>query len=306
MPSHVNFPDFVPKDKAYFKRFGFDPRHDGNEDTLNEIIYKHASRVMKTDVLDLPPMNYQRLDVSMNSKLRKMYDEFKKDLVVFLNSNSAEKTMEECLDLDDFEIPDVMRADLAIVKTIRLQQLLCGIFTNEEGEVTLLDTTRLSVLKENLELLLKNKENKIIVWTVFQSTYEQIAEVVRDLGHEPVFITGLQSKDEKLEAEDAFNTDPNVQILIANQGAGGTGVNLTAGNYSFYYSRSFNLAHDLQSEARNYRGGQVRPCTRIDLVSPDTIDEHVLDRLKEKHATAENILENKEFSRKEVLGLLRK
>ena len=306
MPSHVHFPNFVPKDKVYFKRFGFDPRHDGNEDTLNEIIYKHASRVMKTDVLDLPDMVYQRLDVPLNSKTRKMYDEFKKDLVVFLDSKDASQTMLESLDLDDFEIPDVMRADLAIVKTIRLQQLICGIFTNDQGEVTLLDSSRLKTLKDTLELLTANKENKIIIWTVFKSTYDQLENVCKEIGIEPVFITGLQSKDEKLASEDAFNNDPNTRILIANQGAGGTGVNLTGGNYSIYYSRSFNLAHDLQSEARNYRGGQTRKVTRIDLVTPETIDEYVLAKLKEKHATAENILENKEFSRKEVLGLLRK
>ena len=112
------------------------------------------------------------------------------------------------------------------------------------------------------------------------------------------------SKEEKDKAIDDFNNDPSISVCIANQAAGGTGANLTAANWSFYYSRSFNLGHDLQSEARNYRGGQKRPCTRVDLITEGTIDSRVLERLKEKKEHAEDILRTTDFKAREVRGLI--
>jgi len=59
-----------------------------------------------------------------------------------------------------------------------------------------------------------------------------------------------------------------------------------------YYSRGYNLEHDIQSEARNYRGGSEvhKKVTRIDIVAPGTIDEIVLEALANKISNAEKIL----------------
>jgi DNA excision repair protein ERCC-6 len=303
MPSNVHFPEYVPKDEKYFKRFGYNE----NEDLqmLSKILYQNADRVMKNQVLELPKMHYEKIAVPFTAKQELIYNDFKKYLVAFLDSKDAKKKLKEAIELEDFDLPDVMKADTAIVQTIRLQQIICGIFTNEAGEQTEIESNRLNILRELLKgIFAKDVTAKVIVWTVFKPTYALIESVCTDLGLKAVFLTGLQNKKEKQDNVDAFNNDPNVHVIIANQGAGGTGVNLTASNKSIYYSRSFNLAHDLQSEARNYRGGQTREVTRYDLVTFGTIDEHVLERLKYKQKNAEDILKVKEFNRKEVLGLI--
>lgn len=305
MPSDVHFPNWQPKDDKYFKRMGY--KEEESLKGLNKVIYQHANRVMKSDTLDLPDMVYQKVEVEMPSKQRKIYDDFKNTLIAFLEGQHIKEFLNEALAqslLGEIELPESMRADTAIVQTIRLQQLICGIFTTEEGEIKHIENNRLKVLKGLLESIGSNPENKIIVWTTFTPTYEPIAELCKSLGLAYTFLTGLQNKEEKDANVKAFNTDDKIQVIIANQGAGGTGINLTAANYAVYFSRSFNLAHDLQSEARNYRGGQKRKVTRIDLVTPDTIDASILDRLAEKKAHAEDILKTKEFSAKEVLKLI--
>jgi len=311
MPSHVHFPDWQPKDEAYFKVNGY-----AEEQTfkhLNKVIYQHASRVMKQDVLELPPFTTETINVPMEGEQLRIYNDFRNDLVAFLDTKKSntklkkeieKELLEGAIDLDEFELPETMKADLAIVKIIRLQQLICGIFTNEDGEVTLLPTRRLEMLKNALGMVHKDPTAKSIVWSVFKPTYEQLAKVCEELGLKYVFINGNMSKEEKDEAIYLFNNDPTVAVCIANQAAGGTGCNLTAANWSFYYSRSFNLAHDLQSEARNYRGGQKRPCTRVDLITTDTVDARVLERLKEKKAHAEDILRTTDFKAREVRGLI--
>jgi SNF2 family DNA or RNA helicase len=81
--------------------------------------------------------------------------------------------------------------------------------------------------------------------------------------------------------------------MIANQAAGGIGVNMVAASYSIYYSKNFSYGDDAQSESRNHRGGSERheKITRIDLVCPQTIDELVNEALKAKKNIGELILE---------------
>lgn len=304
MPSHVHFPNFVPKDKSYFKKHGF--VKDESMDGLNEVIYRHADRVMKDDVLDLPPRTYSTIDVSFTKEQERIYKEMRDDLVAFLEAPESLALTSEG-NLPELEaLPEMMRVDLAIVKSLRLQQLVCGVFTNSDGEITSLPTNRIKVLKDLVTELAANKENKIIIWTIFTPTYAQISELCESLEVNYVMLTGQQSRQEKQDNVDAFNTDPKIQVIIANQGAGGTGVNLTSANYEIYYSRSFVLEHDLQADARAYRGGQKRQTNRIDLITPDTMDSRIVETLKGKRDHAEDILEVKkqDLTRSEILGMV--
>ena len=301
MPAHVHFPKFIPKDEAYYKKLKL-PYNDDFA-TLNKIIYRHASRVMKDDVLDLPPFVTQKIEVEFTKEQSRIYEEMRKDLVATLDTKEELYTFEHNNFLDIAEA-EVMSADLAIVKTLRLMQIAAGIFTNEDGDVKEIKENRSKILKELLEEITANKENKVIVWSCFTPTYGVIEKVCEELGIKYTWLTGRQDKDEKQANVDQFNTDKDTQVIIANQGAGGTGVNLTASNYSIYYSRSFNLEHDIQSEARNYRGGQNRKVTRIDLVTPDTIDAAIVEALAKKKEGAENILEVKSLEREEILELI--
>ncbi len=305
MPAHVHFPNFVPKDDAYFKKMGFNKKQ--SMQNLNKIIYQHADRVMKDDVLDLPDRVYQTLEVPMHKEQARIYKDMRDDLVAFLDFENINKTMLTGIFTDVDELPEMMRADLAIVKTLRLQQLICGIFTNTEGVVSEIPNNRIKVLAELVEeLTVNNVVNKIIIWSVFTPTYTTIANVCEELGVKYVMLTGQQNKEEKQANVDSFNNDATVQVIIANQGAGGTGVNLTSANYEIYFSRSFNLEHDLQADARAFRGGQKRKTTRIDLITPDTIDSRIVEVLAGKRKHAEDILavKNNELTRAELLEMI--
>jgi SNF2 family DNA or RNA helicase len=61
-----------------------------------------------------------------------------------------------------------------------------------------------------------------------------------------------------------------------------------------YYSNSYDLEIRLQSEDRAHRIGQTKSVTYIDLVSPDTTDEMILDALRRKINIASTVL-NEDF-----------
>lgn len=271
--SQSYFPKWVPKDDC--------------ADKLNEIIYSHADRVLKKDCMDLPPFIRTRLEIELHPEEKKHYQQMRDEFVTFLDSN-----------------PDnAMIAELAITKALRLQQILCGIFVHDERDdkgrrvITKIKTNRIKVLKETLQDLITVEEGavhgpKIIIWTVFQDTYDDIGNLCEDLKIPHVFITGRQSQKQKEESMRSFREDPETRIAICNQAAAGTGINLTSSSYSIYYSKNYNLEHDEQSEARNYRGGSEihESVTRIDLVAPGTMDEIILESLEGKASMAATIL----------------
>jgi SNF2 family DNA or RNA helicase len=108
-------------------------------------------------------------------------------------------------------------------------------------------------------------------------------------------LTGEQDKKEKDKTMEDFENDPDVRVCIGNQSVG-IGVNLVSSSVSIYYSKGFNLAHDIQSEARNYRAGSERHAsiTRYDLICPATLDEQVNEALRNKKEIGAQLL--KEFS----------
>ena len=71
---------------------------------------------------------------------------------------------------------------------------------------------------------------------------------------------------------------------------GGYGITLTAASTVVYYSNSYDLEIRLQSEDRAHRIGQTNKVTYVDLVAPETIDEKILQALREKINLAQQVL----------------
>jgi SNF2 family DNA or RNA helicase len=77
---------------------------------------------------------------------------------------------------------------------------------------------------------------------------------------------------------------------VGHPKTGGYGLTLTAANTVIYYSNSYDLELRLQSEDRAHRIGQENKVTYIDLISPKTIDEKIVDALRNKIKIADLVL----------------
>ena len=71
---------------------------------------------------------------------------------------------------------------------------------------------------------------------------------------------------------------------------GGYGITLTAASTVIYYSNSYDLEIRLQSEDRAHRIGQINKVTYVDIIAPETIDEKILQALREKINLAQQVL----------------
>ena len=257
MPKQKYFPDWRPRP--------------GIEDKFNELIYRKASRVLKKDCMDLPPFVRQTIEVGLGPEQMKMYKQMERDFVAYLDDKT-------CV------------ASIALTKGLRLQQIASGYFVDDEGTERVFKTNpRLTALVELIEPIAATGA-KIIVWACFKKNYRDIVEALEKKYKVVTIVGGMTDKQRQKSIDDFQEGD--AQIVVANQQAGGTGVNLFKASYAIYNSRNFSLEADLQSEARCYRGGSDMhdKVTRIDLVAPDTIDQVVLDALARKENLASNIL----------------
>ena len=220
----------------------------------------------KDEVLDLPPYLRTTLYAEMSAEQKRHYE-----------------TMEEYLFAIDAE-GNELNASNVLVRTLRLQQILAGFI----GEMPIKENPRLDAIEAAIE---KTNGEQFIIWTIFKGTYRDIARKLDDLGITFAKLTGEESATERFDNMNAFQNG-DIRCLIAHPKAGGVGVNLTAASYSIHYTRSFSLTDDLQAEARNYRGGSERHSriTRIDIVTPNTIDEDITEALYQKKSAQEFIM----------------
>lgn len=264
MPSSRHFPDWQPQP--------------GSLEKIAELMEPSSMRVLKKDCLDLPPLIRQVISVPMEPEQRRLYDSMLQDYVAFFKRGEQEHATS---------------AVLAITKGLRLMQIASGyIKTVDDRELPVVEgrTPKQEVLKELLAELTPN--HKVLVWAVWKQNYEQIREVLKELKIEYVEVHGEVSDAARNEALERLENDDKVRVLLGHPVSGGIGANMVAASYSIFYSRNFSLGQDIQAEARNYRGGSERheKVTRIDLVSENSIEEIITEKLANKEEVSAQVL----------------
>jgi SNF2 family DNA or RNA helicase len=136
---------------------------------------------------------------------------------------------------------------------------------------------------------LARENKKVLIWSTFVENVETISERLVDLGAD--FIHGGVDAGSEEDEETRewkiknFHENPNSFVLVANPAACAEGISLhTVCHHAIYIDRNYNAALYLQSEDRIHRLGlpkNVETTVEI-LYSPDTVDESVRRRLKNK------------------------
>jgi SNF2 family DNA or RNA helicase len=240
-------------------------------DELAEKLDTFSNRVLKMDCLDLPAKVYIRRDVELTPEQDRLYRQMKKLALAKLESGELATTAS------------------VLTQIMRLQQICCGHLMPDEGEIQLVKSNRLNELMNVAEEL----QGKAIIWATYTNDLQRIAQALRDrFGPDSVATYyGATPQDRRQEIVEEFqDPDSPLRFFVGQPKTGGYGITLTAANTVIYYSNSYDLEIRLQSEDRAHRIGQTKSVTYIDLVSPDTIDEKVLDALRSKVSLAGKVL----------------
>lgn len=230
-----------------------------NLEYLHELIKGSSSRVLKADVLDLPPKLYTKRYFEMSSQQRRLYKELETECMTFLDTG------------------ELVSAPLAITRLLRFQQILCGYLPDDEGRI-IHDLDENPLLRLFIDTL-EDVEGQAIIWARFQ---RDIHLICKELGDLAVKYDGTVSHDRREKALARFRSG-DARFFVANPAVGGTGLTLNEASTVLYYSNSFDLEHRCQSEARPHRIGQDKAVLYYDFSCRGTVLEHIIRALRKKH-----------------------
>ncbi|KAG9529801.1 P-loop containing nucleoside triphosphate hydrolase protein, partial [Aureobasidium melanogenum] len=118
-------------------------------------------------------------------------------------------------------------------------------------------------------------EAKVVVFTSFKDSHKLMATTFKEEHWKFTALTSEMSLAERNESVCQFNTDPDMFIMLATNGVGGTGLNLMVAKYLINYDNYFNESTELQARGRVVRIGQLEQTTIVSLTAMGTVDEHV-------------------------------
>lgn len=242
-----------------------------NMEELQKRLDGHTFRVLKEDCLDLPKKTFVSREVEWEPDQKRLYLQLRDELLVQLDSGR------------------ILDAPLAMTRLMRLQQILCGHVSNEDGNGwEPIPTKRIDVLLECLE---EAAGHKTIVWARFDADIKQISERLKKAGIGFVTYYGATKPDDRTKAIERFRTDPDCTVFLSNPAAGGIGLNLTVACNTIWYSCDFDLEKYLQANDRIHRIGQEKPVTYVHLVTPGSVDLKIYKALQSKKNLADTLLD---------------
>ena len=174
--------------------------------------------------------------------------------------------------ISQLETGEIVTADQAVVKLLRLQQIVCGHLKDAEGVVHRLPSNR----AEEALAVANQSSDKVVIWARFHADIDILMEAFAPWN--PVQYDGRVKSEQRRDNKDRFINDPACGAFIANQAAGGTGTDglQRASHTAIYYSNSFKAVDRWQAHGRLVRDGQRYAVNNIDLVAKGTVDTYIL------------------------------
>ena len=248
-------------------------------DELGNKLDDFSLRVLKKDCLDLPDKVYTKREIPLTPEQKKVYRQMQEFALAMLEKGELSTTQS------------------VLTQIMRLQQICCGFLQPDEGDIQEIKNSRI----EELLNVTEETQGKVIIWATWSYDIRRIEEALRKrYGNDSVAsYYGETDQDDRQTIVERFQ-DPSsdLRFFVGQPRTGGYGITLTEANTVVYFSNSYDLEIRLQSEDRAHRIGQQKSVTYIDFVCPDTIDEKILQALRDKINLAGTVL------REDVAGWL--
>lgn len=230
-------------------------------------------RRLKQDVLKELPAKLETVVYSRaESEQKELYNAHAIQLKNQLNSMSG-----AAVNMDKMQI---------LAQLTKLRQLCCDpslCYEKYKGDSAKLDTC--------IQLIAGGIEggHKILLFSQFTSMLDLIAKRLKKEGIAYHILTGVTSKEERIQLVGAFQSD-EVPVFLISLKAGGTGLNLTAADIVIHYDPWWNVAAQNQATDRAHRIGQEKQVSVFKLIMKDTIEENIVKLQEQKRDLAEQVI----------------
>jgi len=156
--------------------------------------------------------------------------------------------------------------------------------------VRLSENPKIRALVELVEDL--PQESKVVIFHEFVESGRIIGEALRTAKIDCVEVRSETKKGNR-DSISRFKTDPNCRALVINTQSGSESLNLQMANYMVFYESPVSPITRKQCMARIHRAGQTRRTFFYDLVTKGTVEQRILEFLKEGKDLFEAIVNGK-------------
>lgn len=226
----------------------------------------------KEDWLKLPDILFNNVYVKMNSKARKLYDEFEKEKVLPLLEGLVIESVDEA---DNF----VAGTTAAAVHN-KLLQMANGAVYDDEGGVFHIHEAKLDALEEIVE---GSPGQPLLVFYAYRHDMERIKKRFPDA------VTLNEGDTQDIISR--WNAG-QIPMLLCHPASAGHGLNLQEGGHiAVWFGLTWNLELYQQANARLYRQGQEHSVIIHHILCENSQDERVIRALQEKDVTQKSLLD---------------
>lgn len=238
---------FVPDKRSREMIFSYKPR-EGAEEAIYELISDICISMKAADYLEMPECIYNRVEVIMNEKEKKLYQQLERDMLI------------------PFEEGDIDAVNAAGLSN-KLMQMANGAVYDENGAVKHIHDRKLEVLEDLVEAA-NGKPVLVAYW--YKHDLERIKKYV-----------GAVELD---TAEDMRKWNAGeIPVAVIHPASAGHGLNLQAGGSTLvWFGLTWSLELYQQMNARLWRQGQKETVVIHHLTAKGTLDERVMEALEKK------------------------
>ena len=239
-------------------------------DELSRRIHSIAFRATKAECLDLPETTEIVRTVELEPQAKRLYEQLVRDSYV---------------QIKDGEIT----AANVLTRLLRLSQLTGGFLREDSSERPIqISDAKLAALADIVDSAAQDGK-KLVVIARFLPEIDAITRMLekKTIGYSQ--ISGeIKDRDEQVRR---FQEDADTTAFVGQIATSGLGITLTAADTMAFFSLDYSMSNFEQAKARIHRVGQRNPCTYIYLVAAGTVDEKVLQALRDKAELARVLID---------------
>lgn len=240
--------------EIFGKGFKYDITPEKKKD-LMERISPYCIRATKEECMDLPDVINEYREVTLGKNQAEAIKQMRRHLITEINGKA-------------------ITAPAALTKLMKERELVSGFAIDEGGAIVEIGEN--PKLKELSAIADELGQKQAIIWCQFQHEIRTIKNLFVDRA-----ATLYAETDDKADSIQGFK-DGKYQFLIAHPRSAAHGLTFTNASYEIFYSLDYSFESHEQARARTHRAGQTQKCTYIYLIAKDSIDEKIMEVLKDK------------------------
>lgn len=232
-------------------------------DELRSRIESRSYRLLKEQVLDLPPKVYETRHVELAGEQARLYRQMKEELRASIAGTTVQ-------------------ASTILTQLLRLTQITAGMVGTGDKYAWLYDNAK----QDELDTLLREElpDKQVVIFGLYHKELEELSARYDS----SAIIYGPTPEARRHELVTRFQRGDE-RLLFAQARTGGIGINLTAAQYAVYYTRGWSLEEWLQSQDRLHRIGQQGTVTVIPFIATGTVDVQIARALADKSYMAASL-----------------